>query len=116
MNKKYIIKESHEFDRLIKQGLCLKNYNFLIFYEENKLSFNKYGISVPKKIGKAHIRNKLKRQTRAIIRNYQKSFQKNYNCIIIIRNSCLKLTYQELSNSLIKLLDKINKEKLYEEK
>ena len=116
MNKKYIIKESREFDKLIKEGPCLKNYNFLIFYEENNLPFNKYGISVPKKIGKAHLRNKLKRQTRAIIRNYQKSFSKNYNCIIIIRNSCLNLTYQELSDSLIKLLDKINKEKLYEKK
>ena len=107
MNKKYIIKEGKEFDRLIKKGYCSKNYNFLIFYEEYKFPYNKYGISVPKKIGKAHIRNKLKRKIRAILRNYKKSFSKNYNCIIIIRNSCLTLTYQELSNSLEKLLTKI---------
>ena len=107
MNKKYIVKESRVFDEVIETGKKIKNYNFVIFYKEKKDSPTKYGITVPKKVGKAHIRNMLKRKVRAIIRNYNKNYEKNYNCIIIIRNSCLNLTYQELSSSLQYLLDKI---------
>ena len=102
MNKKYIVKESRVFDEVIETGKKIKNYNFVIFYKEKKDSPTKYGITVPKKVGKAHIRNMLKRKVRAIIRNYNKNYEKNYNCIIIIRNSCLKL-----SSSLQYLLDKI---------
>ena len=107
MNKKYIVKESRVFDEVIETGKKVKNYNFVIFYKEKKDSPTKYGITVPKKVGKAHIRNMLKRKVRAIIRNYNKNYEKNYNCIIIIRNSCLKFPYQELSSSLQYLLDKI---------
>ncbi len=107
MNKKYIVKESRVFDEVIETGKKVKNYNFVIFYKEKKDSPTKYGITVPKKVGKAHIRNMLKRKVRAIIRNYNKNYEKNYNCIIIIRNSCLNLSYQELSSSLQYLLDKI---------
>ena len=107
MNKKYIVKESRVFDEVIETGKKIKNYNFVIFYKEKKDSPTKYGITVPKKVGKAHIRNMLQRKVRAIIRNYNKNYEKNYNCIIIIRNSCLSLSYQELSSSLQYLLDKI---------
>ena len=107
MNKKYIVKESRIFDEVIETGQKVKNHNFVIFYKKKKDSPTKYGITVPKKVGKAHIRNKLKRKVRAIIRNSNKNYEKNYNCIIIIRNSCLKLNYQELSSSLQYLLDKI---------
>ena len=107
MNKKYIVKESRVFDEVIETGKNIKNYNYVIFYKEKKDSPTKYGITVPKKVGKAHIRNNLKRKIRAIIRNYNKTYEKNYNCIIIIRNSCLNLTYNELSSSLQYLLDKI---------
>ena len=107
MNKKYIVKESRVFDNIIKKGKKVKNYNFVIFFTKNKEEFNKYGITVPKKVGKAHIRNKLKRRVRAILRNYKKTYENNYNCIIIIRNSCLNLNFEELSNSLEKLLNEI---------
>ena len=107
MNKKYIVKEKRDFDKIIKNGKKVKNYNFIVFYGKNNEQFNKYGITVPKKVGKAHIRNKLKRRVRAILRNYKKSYENNYNCIIIIRNSCLDLTFQELSNSLERLLNEI---------
>ena len=107
MNKKYIVKESRVFDEVIETGKKIKNYNFVIFYKEKKDSPTKYGITVPKKVGKAHIRNMLKRKVRAIIRNYNKTYEKNYNCIIIIRNSCLNLTYRDLESSLQYLLDKI---------
>ena len=76
MNKKYIVKESRIFDEVIETGKKIKNYNFVIFYKEKKDSPTMYGITVPKKVGKAHIRNNLKRKIRAIIRIYNKTYEK----------------------------------------
>ena len=35
MNKKYIVKESRDFDNIIKKGKKVKNYNFVIFFTKN---------------------------------------------------------------------------------
>ena len=42
---------------IIKKCKYLKNNYFIIYYRENNKNINRYGISVPKKTGKAVIRN-----------------------------------------------------------
>ena len=60
MKKKNIIKKETEFTEIIHKCRYKKNSYFVIYYRKNN-EFNRYGISVPKKTGKAHIRNKIKR-------------------------------------------------------
>jgi len=107
MNKKYIIKESRDFDDIIKTGKKLKNYNFLLFYKESNDQFTKYGISVPKKTGKANIRNKLKRRLKNIIDNNEFYIQIPYDYVIITRKRLLELNYKDMESSFINLLQKI---------
>ena len=55
--------------KIVVELLTKNNINQrLSIYLEETMDNNKYGITVPKKIGKAHIRNKLKRQIKNIIR------------------------------------------------
>ncbi len=115
MNKKYIIKESSKFNELIATAPKVMNQYFIIFYQDNAFSFNRYGISVGKKIGKAHIRNYLKRQVRAIAAEYQKNYSFNTDCIIMVRKSCLTIPFTKMECMLCQLLNKI-KEKKDEEK
>lgn len=107
MNKKFVIKESRKFEELIKTGQQVKSRHFIIFYQPSCLSYNKYGVSVGKKIGSAVVRNHLKRKTRAILRNYQKNYAFCFDCIIMVRKSCLDLSYLEMDKDLNKLLHKI---------
>ena len=104
LKKEYIIKESRIFDEMIQTCPCKKNKNFLIFYRKKEQEEAKYGISSPKKLGKAVIRNKLRRRVRAILQEYQKSYSNPYDCIIIIRKNCLNITFQEMKDSLFYLL------------
>ena len=116
MKKNDTIKKSQEFDRMIQTCRMKKNKYALIFYEENHGNSTQYGISVPKKCGKAHLRNFLKRRTREILSFYKKNYPNSFNCIIIIRKTCILSSYEEMKENLIHLLIEIEKEKKDEEK
>ena len=62
MKKKYIVKNSRDFEKIIKDGKCKKNISFIIHSKKNELEYDKYGISVSKKLGNAVFRNKYKRK------------------------------------------------------
>ena len=106
MNKEKIIQKSETYSEIISKKQSQKNKYFSIYYEKSD-SFNKYGITVPKKIGKAHIRNKLKRQMKNIIMNNEKDIQINFNYVIIIKEATLDLSYQEMANELLNLFKKV---------
>ena len=106
MKKKNIIKSSREYTEIIKKCKFVKNPQFIIYYRPNNEK-NRYGISVPTKIGKANIRNKIKRRIKNIIDLNEISIQKTYDYVIIIRKGLLELSYQEIEISLLNLLKKI---------
>ena len=62
MKKKYIVKESKLFEKIMKEGKCKKNQSYVVYSLKNDLPYNKYGISVSKKLGNAVFRNKYKRK------------------------------------------------------
>ena len=74
MRKIYIVKSARDFERIIKTGQLSKNKSFIVYYSDNNLPYNRYGISVGKKLGNAVYRNKYKRKIRAIIDNYKKNY------------------------------------------
>lgn len=111
MKKRFIIKETRYFNELIQKNIHKKNRAFIIFWQSNQLPYNKYGISVGKKIGNAVTRNRLKRQVRAILSEYQKDYSFSIDCIIMVRKHCLELSYQEMKDQLILLLNQIGVKK-----
>ena len=104
MRKLYVVKEKEEFNHLIQKGKILKNKYFVIYYKENELKYDRFGISVGKKIGNAVTRNKYKRKIRNILDIYRKDYVNHKDYIIILRNRALELNFEELKNSLINLL------------
>ncbi len=107
MNKKYIIKESKIFNDMIANCSKVMNSYFIVFYTKNSFPYNRYGITVGKKIGKAVTRNRLKRQVRAILSAYQKHCSFHTDCIIMVRKSSLLLNFSQLEQNLTYLLNKI---------
>lgn len=106
MKKKNIIKSKLEYTEIIKKCKYKKNPYFIIYYRKNN-NFNRYGISVPKKTGKAVIRNQIKRRLKNIIDNNEINIQKSYDYVIIIRKRLIELNYQEMETSFITLIKKI---------
>ena len=110
MKKLDIIKSSGEYTEIINTGKKIKSNNISIYYRKNDEK-NRYGISIPKKTGKAVIRNKIKRRIKNIIDNNKNSMQSSYDYVIIIRKGILDLTYQEIEIELLNLMSKIGETK-----
>lgn len=106
MRKLYVVKTKEQFNELIKNGKVKKNKYFVIYSKKNHLKYDRFGISVGKKIGKAVTRNKYKRKIRAIVDIYRKDYLNHQDYIIILRNRALTLNNQELSKELLSLLKK----------
>ena len=111
MKKKYIVKKNTEFNKIINKKQLIKNKYFVVYYFDNNLKYNRYGISVGTKIGNAVLRNKYKRRIRCIVDNYKKDFSKGLDCIIILRKGSLQLSYQDMCNELQSLMKGIENEK-----
>lgn len=106
MKKKQIIKKEKEFTEIIHNCPYQKNNYFVIYYRKSNEE-NRFGISVPKKTGKAHIRNKIKRRVKNILDRNEKLVQYPYDYVIIIRKRILELNYQQIEENLINLIKKI---------
>ena len=110
MKKKNIIKSKLEYTEIINNCKYIKNNYYIIYYRSNN-KFNRYGISIPKKTGKAVLRNKIKRRLKNIIDNNKFNIQKSYDYVIIIRKRLIELNYQEMEHHFISLVGKLGENK-----
>lgn len=116
MKKINILKDSRDFDRIIKNNKPYKYKDYIIYLErEDQPNFH-FGLSVGKKIGNAVHRNKVKRQLKSIID--KKDYQNNFNCIIILGRGINERTYQEMEINLFNAFNNLNiiKESIHEKK
>ncbi len=109
MRKLYIVKNNNEFENIIMNGNCIKNKYYIIHSLPNKLPYDRFGISVSKKLGNAVFRNKYKRKLRAIIDNYKKNYINNKDYIIILRKEAIKESYNILEKEFFSLMNKNKK-------
>ena len=107
MNKEYIIRKNEEISLIVKTGNKKVTKFFIIYYINNDEAKNMYCISVSKKLGKAYVRNKIKRRAKNIIDNNKNTIQNGYDYVIIVRKGILELTYKDMEKELLKLIKSI---------
>jgi len=110
MKKLYIVKNQRDFDKIINNGNVKKNRSFIIYSINNNLPYDRFGITVGKKLGNAVFRNKYKRKIRAIIDNYKKDYINNKDYIIMLRRSAIDKKYLELNKDFLSLMNDKGKE------
>jgi len=64
------------------------------------LDYSRIGITVTKKYGKAHKRNRMKRLVREFFRLNKPLFKQGYDFLIIVKNSCIIRTLNEIKEEL----------------
>lgn len=105
MKKKHIVKNTRDFENIINTGRCIKNKYFVIHHKPNDIPYDRFGISVSKKLGNAVFRNRYKRIIRSIVDNYKKIYINNEDYIIILRRDAIDKTYNLLKEELFALLN-----------
>ena len=110
MKKLYIVKTNQDFEKIISTKNCVKNQSFVIYAQKNTLPYDRFGISVSKKLGNAVYRNKYKRKIRSIIDNYKKHYNNSQDYIIIFRKGGENKTFKELEQDFLFLMKKQRKD------
>ena len=105
MKKINIVKESKDFERIIKNNKSFRTKYFFIYKQSHEENTYHFGLSVGKKIGNAVRRNKVKRQIREIIS--KNDYQKNFDCIIIVRREINEADFLKIKEDLNFALKKL---------
>lgn len=108
LNKTNRLTKRKEFSYIYKNAKSVSNKNIVLFYIPTKLKNPKIGISVSKKVGKAILRNKIKRQLREIIRKLLPSLNQKYNYVFVARENISELKYTEIESNVENALKKAN--------
>ncbi len=104
MKRFEMIKDKTLFNDIIRHGRYIKDNNYVIYTSKSQSENIKFGIAIKKNIGSAVTRNRLKRQTRAIIDKNRNIFKNSYNYIIMIRDGCLTSSFGQMNESIINLM------------
>lgn len=107
MKKKEVVKDKRDFNNIIKEAPFIKNKCYVIYIRKKEEETPKFGIAISKHTGHAVLRNKLKRQLRALIDEQKETFPKSRDYIIMIKRNCVELSFQEMKNNLIELIKEI---------
>lgn len=107
MKKIYRLKSSKSFDYIHKHGKSIADKNLVLIVAPTKFNL-KVGFSVSKKLGKAVVRNKVKRRLREGFRKMIPYLNPHFNYVIIARQGSQACDYKTLCASMLLLLTKAN--------
>ncbi len=103
MKKEYRIKKSKDIETILKKRKSSGNKYYIIYMEKNiETNHFRLAMSVSKKLGNAVLRNRLKRQIKHVILDFDGKL-KNNNYFIIARKDCIDLSYKDRVYQLKKL-------------
>ena len=100
------IKKNVEFNKVIDEGKLIKSDSLTLYFLENTLGYTRIGISIPKKSGKAVVRNKMKRQIRAIISQDVK-LDKSFDYVLIARKQFDINQFEKTRSDIKYLIEKV---------
>ena len=101
------LKLNHIFQRLYHTKGTADG--FLVLYaRKNRTASNRVGITVSKKLGKAHIRNRTRRRIREVYRLNEERFQPGWDIVVVARTKSVDATFDKLTKSYLTLANKLN--------
>lgn len=103
MKKENRIKDSLEFQAIINNRRFFTSRNFVVYIKDKIEDNTRIGISVPKRLGNAVLRNKTKRQVREMLRKFYNA-NMPYDYVIIVRNDYFNNSFKDNLKDLEKLV------------
>jgi ribonuclease P protein component len=99
-----MIRSATDFARLQQEGRSRAHPLLLLRYRRNDLDRTRYGISTARRIGSAVVRNRLRRQLRALLRRCDPDVSGGWDVLIVVRGAAAGVRQPELEAALTQLL------------
>lgn len=100
-----------DFELVFKKGLSSASKYLVIYARPNELDWNRLGLSVSKKIGKAVTRNRIKRLLREAMRKVLGDFLQHYDFVIVAKKTAAEGKLENFIRETERFLQKISHEK-----
>jgi ribonuclease P protein component len=100
-----------DFEVVFEQGVNSASRYIVVYARPNELGVSRLGLSVSKKVGKAVIRNRLKRLLRGAMRKGLEGLPLNYDFVIIARKSSVEAELDDFILDIKRFLSRLVHEK-----
>ena len=100
------LKLNHIFQRLYRTSGQANGY-LVLYARKNRTATNRVGITVSKKLGKANVRNRVRRRLREVYRLNEDKFQNGWDIVIVARTRAVFARYSQMEDSFRALLKKL---------
>ena len=99
------LKLNHVFRRLYRTNGFAGPY-LVLYARKNRTGTNRVGITVSKKLGKAHIRNRIRRRLREVYRLNEDKFLPGWDIVLVGRGKALDADFTAMAGSFLSLAKK----------
>ena len=99
------LKLNHIFRRLYHTSGFADGY-LVLYARKNRSSENRVGITVSKKLGKAHVRNRTRRRLREVYRLNEAKFRPGWDIVVVARSKAVDAKFSQLTRSYLALAKK----------
>ena len=99
------LKLNHIFQRLYRTKGVADGY-LVLYARKNRSGENRVGLTVSKKLGKAHVRNRVRRRLREVYRLHEEQFQSGWDLVVVARSKAVDADFSRLTRSYLSLAKK----------
>ena len=98
------IKLNKEFVYAYRKAKKVVTPVLVMHYYKNRTDSNKFGITVSKSLGKAHLRNRAKRLIREAYYHVKNNIKPGYNLVFVARGKTALSSYDEILSAMKKCI------------
>ena len=95
------LKKNYEFRRLYSKGKSAVTPFLVVYARKTKRRENRIGFTVSTKLGKAVVRNRVRRRLREIYRLHEAEFLPGLELVIVARSRAVSAAYGQLERALL---------------
>lgn len=107
MKRATALKQNYEFRRVYHKGKSGVSPFLVVYARPNRSGVNRLGITVSAKLGKAVVRNRVRRRLREIYRLSQPVMKQGFDIILVARSRAVTAAYGELERAYRKNCEKL---------
>ena len=99
------LKLNHIFQRLYRTN-GQANGCLVLYARKNRTATNRVGITVSKKLGKANVRNRVRRRLREVYRLNEERFQPGWDIVVVARTKAIHADFRKLTECYLSAAEK----------
>ncbi len=102
------LKQNHEFRRLYAKGKSAVAPCMAVYCRKNRYGVNRVGFTTGTKLGKAVVRNRIRRRLREVYRTNEEKFRVGYDIVVVARVRAGHTRYRELERQFLHAAEKLD--------